>query len=307
MDKAHGRVSEENITIRSKLGWNSRPDCGSPRREPSLYSVWLVLRPNTAQLEGSVLRHIGLGSRRSGTPGEPCDGRAGRPALRWTIARPSNCRLVRWRSPGVTLARPRHRALVHSNYESTATTRRLADRSAAAQAPATRQPKKKPAAARPSGRHNSAILANLAPEGHPLGCSVLIRSQLGQSFLRCSKRETPRGSAVEYKQFFVKAFEQRPGKWRARVKRCDGRPLMVVGHNRVKIEEFVLERKNQNVMSQRLAPLYQVLDLLRALRQGRLQCARTLVQVNVLVAAALGESHQRDWCTSACPAYQHVP
>ena len=44
---------------------------------------------------------------------------------------------------------------------------------------------------------------------------------------------------MEYKQFFVKAFEQRPGKWRARVKRCDGRPLMVVGHNRVKIEEFV--------------------------------------------------------------------
>jgi hypothetical protein len=44
---------------------------------------------------------------------------------------------------------------------------------------------------------------------------------------------------VEYKEFFVKAFEQQPGKWRARVKRCDGRPLMVVGHNRVKIEEFV--------------------------------------------------------------------
>jgi hypothetical protein len=44
---------------------------------------------------------------------------------------------------------------------------------------------------------------------------------------------------VEYKEFLVKAFEQQPGKWRARVKRCDGRPLMVVGHNRVKIEEFV--------------------------------------------------------------------
>ena len=44
---------------------------------------------------------------------------------------------------------------------------------------------------------------------------------------------------MEYKQFFVKAFEQKPGKWRARVKRCDGRPLMVVGHNRLKIEDFV--------------------------------------------------------------------
>jgi len=44
---------------------------------------------------------------------------------------------------------------------------------------------------------------------------------------------------VEYKQFFVKAFEQKPGKWRARVKRRDGQPLMVVGHNRLKIEDFV--------------------------------------------------------------------
>jgi len=44
---------------------------------------------------------------------------------------------------------------------------------------------------------------------------------------------------VEYREFFVKAFEQQPGKWRAKVKRCDGRPLMVVGHNRLKIEEFV--------------------------------------------------------------------
>ena len=44
---------------------------------------------------------------------------------------------------------------------------------------------------------------------------------------------------MEYKQFIVTAFQQRPGKWRARVKRCDGRPLMVAGEKRVTIEEFV--------------------------------------------------------------------
>ena len=32
---------------------------------------------------------------------------------------------------------------------------------------------------------------------------------------------------MEYKQFIVKAFEQKPGKWRARIKRSDGRPLIV--------------------------------------------------------------------------------
>jgi hypothetical protein len=44
---------------------------------------------------------------------------------------------------------------------------------------------------------------------------------------------------VEYKQFIVKAFEQKPGKWRARVKRSDGKPLMVAGRGRVKVDEFV--------------------------------------------------------------------
>jgi hypothetical protein len=44
---------------------------------------------------------------------------------------------------------------------------------------------------------------------------------------------------VEYKEFIVKAFEQKPGKWRARVKRSDGKPLMVSGGGRVKVDEFL--------------------------------------------------------------------
>ena len=44
---------------------------------------------------------------------------------------------------------------------------------------------------------------------------------------------------MEYKWFIVKAFEQKPGKWRARVKRSDGKPLMVAGRDRVKVDEFV--------------------------------------------------------------------
>jgi hypothetical protein len=42
---------------------------------------------------------------------------------------------------------------------------------------------------------------------------------------------------VEYKQYIVKAFEQAPDKWRASVKRSDGKPLMVVG--RFKLAQFV--------------------------------------------------------------------
>ncbi len=42
---------------------------------------------------------------------------------------------------------------------------------------------------------------------------------------------------MEYRQYIVKAFERKPGKWRASVQRCDGRPLMVTG--RVKLDKFV--------------------------------------------------------------------
>jgi hypothetical protein len=44
---------------------------------------------------------------------------------------------------------------------------------------------------------------------------------------------------VEYKQFFVKAFEQEPGKWRARVKRLDGKPIIVARRDKTKVDEFV--------------------------------------------------------------------
>ena len=42
---------------------------------------------------------------------------------------------------------------------------------------------------------------------------------------------------MEYKQLIVKAFEQAPGKWRASVKRSDGKPLMIIG--RAKLAQFV--------------------------------------------------------------------
>jgi hypothetical protein len=44
---------------------------------------------------------------------------------------------------------------------------------------------------------------------------------------------------VEYKQFIVRLFEQQPGKWRARVKRLDGKPLMVARRGKTKIDEFI--------------------------------------------------------------------
>jgi hypothetical protein len=43
---------------------------------------------------------------------------------------------------------------------------------------------------------------------------------------------------MEYKQFIVKIFEREPGKWRAIIRRSDGRPVMDC-RGRVKISEFV--------------------------------------------------------------------
>jgi hypothetical protein len=36
-------------------------------------------------------------------------------------------------------------------------------------------------------------------------------------------------SGVEYKQFCVQPFEQKPGKWRAAVVRVDGKPVKILG------------------------------------------------------------------------------
>ena len=44
---------------------------------------------------------------------------------------------------------------------------------------------------------------------------------------------------MEYKQFIIKLFEREPGKWRATVRRSDGKPPMVSGRGRVKLSEFV--------------------------------------------------------------------
>ena len=44
---------------------------------------------------------------------------------------------------------------------------------------------------------------------------------------------------MEYKHFIVNAFQQRPGKWRAGVKRSDGTPLVVVGPHKLKIAQSV--------------------------------------------------------------------
>lgn len=48
---------------------------------------------------------------------------------------------------------------------------------------------------------------------------------------------------MEYKHFIVNAFQQRPGKWRAGVKRSDGTPLVVVGPHKLKIAQSVTPRK----------------------------------------------------------------
>jgi len=44
---------------------------------------------------------------------------------------------------------------------------------------------------------------------------------------------------VEYKHFIIKALEPKPGKWRASIKRLDGKPIMLVGPGRVKLDQFV--------------------------------------------------------------------
>ena len=44
---------------------------------------------------------------------------------------------------------------------------------------------------------------------------------------------------MEYKHFLLRAFQREPGKWRASVKRIDGKPLMLVGSERAKLDKFV--------------------------------------------------------------------
>jgi hypothetical protein len=42
---------------------------------------------------------------------------------------------------------------------------------------------------------------------------------------------------MEYKRFVVQAFEREPGKWRANVRRADGKPVKVIGGK--KLEQSV--------------------------------------------------------------------
>jgi hypothetical protein len=52
--------------------------------------------------------------------------------------------------------------------------------------------------------------------------------------------EHPKGfSAMEYKQFVVRAFEREPGKWRACIKRADGKVIMPTMIHRPKLAKFV--------------------------------------------------------------------
>jgi len=44
------------------------------------------------------------------------------------------------------------------------------------------------------------------------------------------------GLPVEYKQFTISAYEREPGKWRARVRRTSGRPLI---SGRTRLLDFV--------------------------------------------------------------------
>src|SRR5271169_2772558 len=47
-------------------------------------------------------------------------------------------------------------------------------------------------------------------------------------------------STMEYnKQFIVEAFEREPGKWRASVRRADGKPVRIIARTRTKLDKFV--------------------------------------------------------------------
>jgi len=39
---------------------------------------------------------------------------------------------------------------------------------------------------------------------------------------------------MEYKRFYVQAFERKPGKWRANIQRADGKPVKVIGGTKLK-------------------------------------------------------------------------
>jgi hypothetical protein len=79
---------------------------------------------------------------------------------------------------------------------------------------------------------------------------------------------------VEYKQFFVKAFERKPGKWRARVKRLDGKPIIVARRDKAKVDEFVTSQ-DSSTPDDALLRAIAAIDAGAFSRQGR-QSAKTL-------------------------------
>lgn len=44
---------------------------------------------------------------------------------------------------------------------------------------------------------------------------------------------------MEYKRFLISAFEQAPGRWRASVRRANGKPLRASG--RTRLEQFITD------------------------------------------------------------------
>jgi len=53
-------------------------------------------------------------------------------------------------------------------------------------------------------------------------------------------RNAQGGRPMEYnEQFIVEAFEREPGKWRASVRRADGKPVRIIARTRTKLDKFV--------------------------------------------------------------------
>lgn len=78
-------------------------------------------------------------------------------------------------------------------------------------------------------------IAKFRGEGYPQ--SAVFLADFASPIIACLLSNRILGATVEYKQLIVKAFEQSPGKWRASVKRSDGKPLMIIG--RAKLAQFI--------------------------------------------------------------------
>jgi hypothetical protein len=63
---------------------------------------------------------------------------------------------------------------------------------------------------------------------------------------------------MEYKQFHLRACEREPGKWRAKIRRADGKPMLVIGQKKI---EYIVTNYDAATSAAALSMAIDVIDI----------------------------------------------